>query len=299
MWGFGTLLACDHDVQIRPAASSTPGVESVLATDLLYRRTPRPARPVAERRALDRLGRAIVESPQSIFQTLTDVAVEVCEADTAGISILENDDHGGHFRWRAISGKYAAHLGGMTPRDFSPCGTTIDRNAPQLVSRPGRYFSYFNEVQPPIVEGLLVPFSVAERPVGTMWLVAHDERRKFDSEDTRVLIALANFAAAGYELLSALDEKRNAVTAGDPLLPSAPLRINHHEREALSKRENEVMTMMVRGVTQKAIALSLQISVKTVATYRARILRKLNLNGSYDLLRYALQNRLVEWSEVH
>lgn len=270
-----------------------------MVTDLLYRRTPRAARPAAERRALDRLGRAIVESPESIFQTLTDVAVEVCGADTAGISILEKDDNGGHFRWRAISGLYAAHLGGMTPRDFSPCGTTIDRNAPQLVSRPGRYFSYFNEVQPPVVEGLLVPFSVAGRPVGTMWLVAHDERRKFDSEDTRVLTALANFAAAGYELLSALEGKRNAVAASDPLLPSLPLHPEHPHPEALSKRELEVMTMMVRGVTQKAIALSLQISVKTVATYRARILRKLNLNGSYDLLRYALRNRMVDWSEVH
>ena len=277
-------------------------MEVILATNLLYQRRPRAARPFAERQALRRLGRALVESPEHILQILTDVAVEVCEADSAGISILENDGEEAHFRWRAISGQYARHLGGMTPRDFSPCGTTIDRNAPQLISRPGRYFPYFNEVQPPICEGLLVPFSLAEKPVGTMWIVAHDDSRKFDLEDMRVLTALANFAAAGYELVSAL-ERRRSVADGkyesiaappprDPLLPSSCAR-------RLSKREFEVLSMTVRGVSQKEIAFSLQISVKTVATHRSRLLRKLNLNGSLDLLRYALENHLVDWSEVH
>ena len=279
-----------------------------MATDLLYRRTPRSPRPLAEQRALRQLSRVLVESPETILQALTDVAVDVCEADTAGISILEPDERSGHFRWRAISGKYAVHLNGMTPRDFSPCGTTIDRNAPQLVSHPGRYFSYFNEVQPPICEGLLVPFSLGERPVGTIWLVAHDDRRKFDLEDVRVLSALANFTAAGFELVSALERKQSvadrehqsirAVVPASlmPTIRAADVQLKH---EALSKREFEVMSMMVRGVSQKEIGFALEISVKTVATHRARVLRKLHLNGSFDLLRYALENGLVEWGEVH
>jgi len=135
--------------------------------------------------------------------------------------------------------------------------------------------------------------------------------RKFDLEDTRVLTALANFAAAGFELVSAL-ERRRSVADGErksvgalvrgslmPAMPAIPAGDAQVKREALSKREFEVMSMMVRGVTQKEIGFALQISVKTVATHRARVLRKLNLNGSFDLLRYALQNRLVEWGEVH
>lgn len=280
-----------------------------MSTDLLYRRTPRASRPITERRALSRLSHALAENPQEIFQTLTDVAVEACDADSAGISILEKGEDGLRFRWRAISGRYAQHLGGMTPRDFSPCGTTIDRNSPQLVCQPGRYFSYFNEVDPPICEGLLVPFSLGDKPVGTVWIVAHDDRRKFDLEDTRILTTLASFAAAGYELISALEQKTSgasvrgisisAPATSDPLLPGEPTHDAKPADKDLSGRESEVMGMMVRGVTQKQIGLALGISVKTVATHRARVLKKLNLTGSFDLLRYALQNHLVAWSEVH
>ena len=282
-------------------------MESVFATNQLYRRTPRAARPVAERRALQKLGRGLVDCPKNVLQVLTDVAAEVAQADSAGISILEKD--GAHFRWRAISGVYAEHLGGMTPRDFSPCGTTIDRNTPQLISRPGRYFSYFNDIHPPICEGLLVPFSLGDKPVGTIWIIAHDERRKFDLEDMRVLTALANFASAGYELVSALDSRREVAEglearweqpAGrDRMIPISRTCDAEPRTESLSRREFEIMSMTVRGVSQKEIAFALEISAKTVATHRGRLLRKLNLNGSFDLLRYALENHLVDWNEVH
>ena len=249
-----------------------------------------------------------MECPKNVLQVLTDVAVEVGQAESAGISILETDETGTHFRWRAISGVYAEHLGGMTPRDFSPCGTTVDRNAPQLVRRPGRYFSYFNDIQPPICEGLLVPFSLGDKPVGTIWIVAHDDRRKFDLEDMRILTALGNFASAGYELVCALDRRSAAMdhvdsfvpaAATDPMIPISRVRDAEPRTENLSRREFEIMSMTVRGVRQKEIAYALNISAKTVATHRGRILQKLNLNGSFDLLRYALENQLVNWNEVH
>jgi len=295
---------------MQSSLAASHGTEDVFATDLLYVRKPRAARPVAEREALAKLGRAVVESPETILQTLTDVAVDVCDADSAGISMLEaGGEEGSHFRWRAISGVYSEHLGGMTPRDFSPCGTTIDRNLPQLVAQPGRYFSYFNEVQPPICEGLLVPFSLADKPVGTIWIVAHDDRRKFDLEDMRVLTMLSSFAAIGYEMVCALEgngrvkgEGGESVVARrfhDPLLPVRVDRDNLPVKKGLSKRENEILLMTVRGVSPKKIGLQLEISVKTVATHRTRILRKLNLQGTFDLLRYALVNKLVDWSEVH
>ena len=281
-----------------------------MTTDLLYRRTSRAPRPIAEQKALRQLSRTLAEEPENVLQSLTDAALSVCDADSAGISIVETVDGASRFRWRAISGRYAEHLGGMTPRDFSPCGTTIDRNSPQLLSHPERHFSYFNAVQPLVTEVLLVPFSLREKPVGTVWVAAHDERRKFDLEDTRILTTLASFAAAGYELISELERRTNARGRGaspvavpplpDPLVPSPQGRTTTDAvLKDLSGRESEVMAMMVRGVSQKAIGLALGISVKTVATHRARLLRKLNLSGSFDLLRYALSNRLVQWDEVH
>ena len=62
-----------------------------------------------------------------------------------------------------------------------------------------------------LVEGLLVPFHVGGRAVGTVWVVAHDESRQFDCEDQRLLESLATFAATAYQarLLAAAQTKTN------------------------------------------------------------------------------------------
>lgn len=270
-------------------------LERVITTDDLHRRPARASRPAAERNGLRRLSRTLRDQPESILQTLCDVALDVCEADTAGMSILEHLDTRPIFRWRALAGVYAPHLGGMTPRDFSPCGTTMDRGTPQLFSRLGRHFTYFNEVKPAIVEALLVPFYEGEAPAGTMWVVAHDDRRRFDREDARVLTTMASFASAAYSLLMSL--KNDASQPRGAMIPAGvsgdqPL---HNE---LTERELQVMSMIVRGAPQKEIGFKLNISIKTVATHRARLLQKLKVNGSFELLRYALEHGLVNWSEV-
>jgi transcriptional regulator with GAF, ATPase, and Fis domain len=59
------------------------------------------------------------------------------------------------------------------------------------------------KIEPPIVEALLVPFYVENQPVGTVWVVAHTDDRKFDLEDERIIKTLTNFAAAGWQLWKA------------------------------------------------------------------------------------------------
>jgi GAF domain-containing protein len=86
-------------------------------------------------------------------------------------------------------------VGGHTPKNFSPCGLCLQHREPILISRPGRVFTYFNAVEPPIVEGLIVPISYADEDLGTLWIVAHGEERKFDREDVRVMRNLANATA--------------------------------------------------------------------------------------------------------
>ncbi len=137
------------------------------------------------------------------------MARELCQAETAGISLIEQYEGHAVFRWRALAGAFAAHLGGMTQRDFSPCGIVVDRRQLQLVSAPGRYYPYLNEAQPPIVEVLLLPFFVAGEVRGTLWLMAHDEQRKFDAEDVRILSSLAEFTAAAYQVTEAVASVRS------------------------------------------------------------------------------------------
>lgn len=63
--------------------------------------------------------------------------------------------------------------------------------------------------------------------------------------------------------------------------------------EALTDREFEVMRLLVEGLAPTDIADRLHLSVKTVSTHKTRILEKLNLGGTAELVRYALENKLV------
>jgi DNA-binding NarL/FixJ family response regulator len=62
----------------------------------------------------------------------------------------------------------------------------------------------------------------------------------------------------------------------------------------LSPREKQVMNMMLAGTRLKEIAKQLDISVKTVTTHRARLLRKLGLPDNLALYRYAVRQGLVD-----
>ena len=59
------------------------------------------------------------------------------------------------------------------------------------------------KADPPVVEALLLPFSLNGKTIGTIWVVAHDERRKFDAEDERIVTTLAKFASAAWQLWTA------------------------------------------------------------------------------------------------
>jgi DNA-binding NarL/FixJ family response regulator len=58
---------------------------------------------------------------------------------------------------------------------------------------------------------------------------------------------------------------------------------------ALSERENEVLRLIALGFANKEIAARLDVSVKTVETYKARSMQKLGLNSRVDIIRFALE----------
>jgi DNA-binding NarL/FixJ family response regulator len=63
--------------------------------------------------------------------------------------------------------------------------------------------------------------------------------------------------------------------------------------EALSNREHEVLRLIGAGKTPSEIAAALSLSPKTVSTYRTRILQKLRLTSTSELIRYALEHQLT------
>jgi DNA-binding NarL/FixJ family response regulator len=112
--------------------------------------------------------------------------------------------------------------------------------------------------------------------------------------------------AAGYltkesapeELVAAIEEARRgrryvSRDAGDILLRWAAKTVTT-PHDALSDREYQVLRMVGSGQTVSDIARHLGLSVKTISTYRTRLLEKLGMRTNAELMRYAIENGLMD-----
>jgi DNA-binding NarL/FixJ family response regulator len=99
-----------------------------------------------------------------------------------------------------------------------------------------------------------------------------------------IVLAIRKVMAGGKYISTALAEclAAEAGQAGQPL----------HDK--LSEREYQVLQLIVTGRPLKEIAGRLFLSVKTIRTFRTRILQKLHLQSDVDLVHYALEHLLVE-----
>ena len=101
-----------------------------------------------------------------------------------------------------------------------------------------------------------------------------------DSAADQLVAALRKIAGGGVHITE-------AAAAG---LLEATGRAPH---EALSDREFQVMRMLVEGLGPTQIAEQLRLSVKTVSTHKARILEKLNVKSTAELVRYSVQHKIT------
>ena len=145
---------------------SHPGVQAALADvdnkGKLRSRAFRQPDYEAEHRALLQLADAVAEHPSDVLQKLIDITCEVCRAHTAGLSLLETHNGKELFRWEAVAGRYADCRNNTMPRNASPCGTTVDRNATHLMYMAERVFPAL-KADPPVVKALLLPFRSTEK----------------------------------------------------------------------------------------------------------------------------------------
>jgi DNA-binding NarL/FixJ family response regulator len=118
------------------------------------------------------------------------------------------------------------------------------------------------------------------------------------SEETLVRQAL-DAGARGYILKNALDldlaSAVKRVAAGEMVLDPAVVRPAPPagERSRLTTRELEVLQLICKGLSNRAIASQLNVSVNTVAVHRANIMNTLGVHKTAELVVYAIQNGLV------
>ena len=186
-------------------------LDTIVRTEVLHHRPHRLPEHDKENAALTALVSALADSPSTILQTLADKVLEILDADSAGLSLLTKD--GGRFYWAAIAGAWQPHLGGGTPRDFGPCGDVLDCNNAMLFTHWERRYPYLGSAMPLAEEGLLVPFHVAGKAVGTIWAIAHRNGREFDTEDLRLLESMGRFASAAYQTVQSIEELKSEIAA--------------------------------------------------------------------------------------
>jgi DNA-binding NarL/FixJ family response regulator len=152
----------------------------------------------------------------------------------------------------------------------------------------------------PLINGLEVTRQIRSRLPKTEVLI-------FTMHDNEALIEeLLRAGATGYvlkseakaELLAAIESLANhrpffTSKVSEALLDSFN-KPEHRKSLVLTRRERQIVQLVAEGHTNKEIAPILNISLKTVETHRASIMRKLNLSSSASLVRYAIRNKLVE-----
>lgn len=144
-----------------------------------------------------RIARAFASNSDSMLQELVNAAVELCGADSAGISLeIENGTDEKFYHWVATAGEYSDFLNAILPRYPSACGVCLERRQPQLFRVRQRFFELMGIQAPLVTDGILIPWMV-EGTRGTIFIMAHGRTEAFDSDDCRMMTMLADFAATG------------------------------------------------------------------------------------------------------
>ena len=105
-----------------------------------------------------------------------------------------------------------------------------------------------------------------------------------ESAPDELVAAIRRVAQGGKYITAALAEELAAGLVGE---------VDEAPAEILSDREYQVMRLLAAGKTVSEIAEELSLSPKTISTYRTRILEKLNLRNTAEIIRYAYEHGLT------
>lgn len=174
-------------------AQARANTAHVYYTDELMHHPARRTDYLREKQAMQDLAAQMADHPEDVLPHFVDLAMELTGGVAAGISLYEKDPMPGVFRWRYLRGVLAPFEGATTPRDFSPCGVTLDENRPVLARNPELVYGWIADAKIVVPEVMLVPLYVGgQEPLGTLWIVA-EQAGHFDSGHARLITELASF----------------------------------------------------------------------------------------------------------
>lgn len=180
-----------------------------------------------EKRAIEDIAARMLDAPQEVLPRFVELAIELTGGISAGLSLYEETPPPGVFRWRYLKGRLSQFEDALTPRDYSPCGVTMDAGAPVLSRHPERYYDWIAEAGIAVPEVLLVPLHFyGSAPIGTLWVVSAQEGH-FHSGHARAARELAHFAGIAVRMRQTQEQLQRAVERGEVLAREMNHRIKN------------------------------------------------------------------------
>jgi two-component sensor histidine kinase len=202
-------------------------IADVFITDELNRRAPKKTDYLEEKQALQDLAARMADQPEDVLPRFVDLALEMTGGVSAGLSLYEENPAPGIFRWHYLRGVLAPFNGATTPREFSPCGITLDCNAPVLSLHPERVYTWLADANIVVPEVLLVPLYLGGKaPLGTLWIVS-DREGHLDSGHARVMTELASFVGIALRMVRGEQRLNQALEDQEMLAREMSHRINN------------------------------------------------------------------------
>lgn len=210
-----------------------------------------------EKLAIQDLTARMANRPGEVLPRLTALALELCEADSAGVSVLTGEE----FRWLALIGKLAVFDGMTTPLNDSPCGVCLERLTPVLMEHPEKAYSWIANAGISVPEVLLTPLVVnADEPIGTVWVVAR-EGQKFHAGHARLMTDLAVFTGTALQMMKADTALKATLEKHEIFAREMSHRVKNffavtESLVRITARHSETKEEMVDNLLRRLVALS-------------------------------------------
>lgn len=252
-----------------------PAIAHIFITEELRTRPVKPADHLREKQAIQDLAMRMADQPEQVLPRFVDLAMALTGAVAAGLSLYEPEPSPGVFRWRHLRGSLAQFENALAPRDFSPCGVTLDRNGPVLARHPERVYGWIADAQIIVPEVLLAPLRFGGAlPIGTLWIVS-DQEGWFDAGHARTVQELASFVGIALRMLDSERQLQVALEEQEVLTQEMSHRV---------KNLFAITDGMIRGTARNAadkdeMARALSGRLHALANAHTLVSRKLHEVG--------------------
>ena len=261
---------------ITRASSAAHALSEIFVTEELASRPAKRTDCQREKKAMLDLAGRLADASSEVLPRFVELAMEITDASSAGLSIFDADREPDVFRWKHLHGSLAQFEGATTPRDNSPCGVTLDANAPVLVAHPERLYDWVAAENLILPEVLLVPLSVGDGDqLGTLWVVA-DSKDHFDSGDAQALADLAVFVGMALLVQKRQEQSRRALEEQEIVAQE----MSHRLKNLFAVTDGMIRGSARSAKSPAAMAKALSGRLHALASAHSLVRRKVSDSGT-------------------